>query len=104
MGIVSIGAARDEDHRRLSGLAAAITEGRYPPPSDQRGSYEFQLRHAGRPVVDFTWQDYRGGAITERSTSTQAQELRKDLGEADAIIGEEIGRTYLPPGGGNCTA
>jgi Double-GTPase 1 len=76
----------DADHSRLTTAASAVRTGRYPPPSEQRHEYRFQLRHADTPIYAFRWRDYRGGALTERNTSRQAAELRQDLLTADGIV------------------
>lgn len=75
------------EHDRLIESAKHIQKGSYPPPSDQRERYDFQLRHHGRVVCDFTWIDHRGGAIHERSNSSaQAAQLLRDLSGVDAIL------------------
>jgi len=75
------------DHRALMSTARAIRSGRYPEPSHQRACYDLVLQHNGDDVFPFTWRDYRGGALREKSVdSPQARELYADLKEADAIL------------------
>jgi Double-GTPase 2 len=82
----SVTAAQDGDHRRLMRDAHAIRAGRYPHPSDRRHEYALRLRHHHNPVFDFLWKDFRGAALTERSSSAQKRELHDDLLAADAIV------------------
>ncbi|MFC5750848.1 TRAFAC clade GTPase domain-containing protein [Actinomadura rugatobispora] len=83
----SLRAAEAYDHRVLKKAARAIRKGRYPDPSNQRSSFNLVLQHNGSDVFPFTWRDYRGGALSERSVdSEQAKELYEDLRESDAIV------------------
>jgi hypothetical protein len=82
----SISAATDADHRRLMQDARAIRKGRYPDPSNRRHEYALRLRHNSSQVLDFRWKDFRGGVLTERSTSAQKRELQDDLMTADGIV------------------
>jgi hypothetical protein len=75
-----------DDGRRLLANAQAILRNRYPDPSDMRAVYNFTLQYQGRDVYPFTWRDYRGAALAERSTSAQANELRADLAAADGMV------------------
>ena len=83
------------DHKRLRTLGKQIAKGVYPKATDQRAEYNFWLTFT-RPglfkkkhevLKQFTWADYRGGALQERSSvSDAAASLVRDLSEADAII------------------
>ncbi|MBB5102287.1 TRAFAC clade GTPase domain-containing protein [Streptomyces spectabilis] len=73
-------------HQQLLLAARAVLRGDYPPPTDHRQVYELKLRHGPSDLVDFRWRDHRGGALTERSTSGQSAELRRDLLAADALV------------------
>ena len=75
-----------EHHTRWLELAEAIRIGKYPLPTDQRSEYEFFLRYQGRNVLQFSWSDYRGGALRETQESSQAQSLIQDLRAADGIM------------------
>lgn len=79
-------AAKKSEHTRLLDSAGRILKGGYPPLSDQRERYDFELSHYDRVVCDFAWIDHRGGAILERSDSAQATQLLRDLSGVDAII------------------
>lgn len=79
-------AARTDDHERFVALHFMTRRGRYPAPTDQRAQYDFQLCHDGKAFFDFTWVDRRGGAILDRSTSSEAAQLVKDLVECDGLL------------------
>ena len=66
--------------------AEEIRRGTYPPPSAQRTTYDFVLRHRRRDFFDFTWSDYRGGALLDRSTEADTTALLEDLQGADGIV------------------
>jgi hypothetical protein len=82
----SLKADDNDDHRRLKALAKDLMRGIYPKPSDQRAEYDFALHFEGEHVWPFVWVDYRGGALTERSTSQQKMELLSDLKRADGVM------------------
>ena len=86
VGGFSVRAADPEVHDRLPDLAAGIRGGSYPPGTDRPDAYHFILRHESRDVLEFRWQDYRGGALLERSSSEEARELSADLAAADGIV------------------
>ncbi|MFJ5774649.1 hypothetical protein [Streptomyces sp. NPDC093094] len=73
-------------HKHLLRAAQAVLRGDYPPPTDHRQVYDLKLRHGLSDLVDFRWRDHRGGALTERSTSQQSADLRRDLLAADALV------------------
>ena len=74
------------DHDDLVSLARAIQRSAYPPPTAIKSSYEFYLEYGGRRFFPFTWSDYRGGALTERSSSEDARQLVQDLSKCDGIL------------------
>lgn len=64
-----------------------IRQGRYPATTTQRALYDFSLLFQGNAVFPFQWVDYRGGALLEsKESSEQAQQLIRELKEADGII------------------
>lgn len=73
-------------HAELLENARAIQFDRYPPLTARHSEYDFTLYFEGREISDFTWNDYRGGAIMERSTSPDTAALLKDLAVSDAIV------------------
>lgn len=66
--------------------AGDITRGSYPPPSAQRTSYDFVLSYRFKDFHDFTWSDYRGGALLDRSSDAEAEAVLSDLHSADGIV------------------
>jgi GTPase SAR1 family protein len=79
-------AARTDDHERFLALHRMTRAGRYPALTDQRAQYDFRLCHNGEAFFDFTWVDRRGGAILERSGSTETDQLIRDLKECDGLL------------------
>ena len=74
------------DHDDLVLLARDIQCGAYPPQTAIKSSYDFYLKYDGRRFFPFTWSDYRGGALTERSSSEDARQLVQDLSKCDGIL------------------
>jgi signal recognition particle receptor subunit beta len=66
--------------------AAALRHGRFPPPSARHSAHEFVLSHRGRDFFDFTWNDYRGGALTDSATDRDTAQVLGDLAAADGIV------------------
>ena len=81
-----IRAGSEEHHQRLLQDALAIRKGRFPPPSSHREVYPLVLSYDHRPFFDFTWHDYRGGALKESATEKDNAQVIADLVQADAII------------------
>jgi hypothetical protein len=73
-------------HTELLNNARAIADDRYPPPTSRHSEYDFTLSFQGRKVSSFTWNDYRGGAIMERSSSPDTGKLLKEISAADAVV------------------
>jgi GTPase SAR1 family protein len=66
--------------------AESISHGWYPDPTDRRDSYHFSLYFQGQRISTFEWADYRGGALTERSTNEDMAALLADMKSCDAIV------------------
>jgi Double-GTPase 2 len=79
-------AAEKADHEKLLDLAREVGRGHYPMATDQRAEYKFHLHHDGDRCFEFTWADYRGGALTERSGGADADALLKDLAASDGVL------------------
>ncbi|MFI3305298.1 MAG: hypothetical protein R3Y68_02150 [Rikenellaceae bacterium] len=45
--------------------------GVYPPATLRRNSFDFHLKYNGNTVHNFTWNDFNGGVISERSTENE---------------------------------
>lgn len=74
------------DHQRLLEMHTGILRGAWPDATDQRSVYHLMLEYEGQPVIPFEWIDYRGGAIRERSSSEDSQQLIEGLVTADCIV------------------
>jgi energy-coupling factor transporter ATP-binding protein EcfA2 len=85
-GGFTILAVTDRAHHRLLRLHRRIRRGEYPKSTEARGVYRFKLCHDGRPVLPFTWVDYRGGALYDTASSTDLKELCDDIRTADSLL------------------
>ncbi|MET9059597.1 TRAFAC clade GTPase domain-containing protein [Streptomyces antibioticus] len=72
--------------RELRSAADAVRQGSYPPPSSRREQHVFRLSHGRRTVADFTWTDYRGGALSGRTDDEETSRVLAELTEADGIV------------------
>ena len=72
--------------RELLATARAIRQGVYPQPSSRRDVHTFKLTHRWRTVADFTWSDYRGGALSSRSDDAEAEAVLSALVAADGLV------------------
>ena len=80
-------AAKDAEYgAELLATAVDIRKSRYPEPTSQRSRYDFDLSQKKQVFFDFSWSDYRGGALLDRATEGDAKELHADLRAADGII------------------
>jgi hypothetical protein len=86
IGGFSVRAENSADDARLDRAARAIRVGQYPAPTDQRSVFDLVLRRDGVDVFAFTWRDYRGGALAEKTDSPQTRQLHEDLRQADGIV------------------
>jgi len=79
-------AVESDEHKRWINIAERIQQGEYPLGTDRRQEYNFYLRYQGRNILQFSWADYRGGALRETQDSEQAKALLTDLKAADGLI------------------
>ncbi|MEM1002942.1 MAG: hypothetical protein AAGH46_09870, partial [Bacteroidota bacterium] len=82
----SLRTSYSDDHSQLVDLSKDIGLGLYPPPTAVRSEYSFYLQHKDKDVVNFSWADYRGKAVTSKSNDEHAYKLVQDLQEADGIM------------------
>ena len=60
---------------------------RWPPPTgDQPRSYTFGFNYGFRRIMEFDWIDYRGGALSDRSTKADVQELKRYLKQSSCVM------------------
>jgi hypothetical protein len=91
-------------HNHFVATAKAIRKGVYPPPTAHRSEYVFSLKYNGSNVLEFTWSDYRGGAVGELTEREQTRLLIQDLENAnglmllcdgDALARKRLGRSQI---------
>jgi GTPase SAR1 family protein len=86
IGGFRVRAGNERAHQQLLAAGTGLLRGNYPAPSDRRHEYSLTLRHSASALLDFTWKDYRGGALRDRSTVDDTRQLLADLTNADAIV------------------
>ena len=60
---------------------------RWPlPNSTQPKSYTFGFNYGFRRIMEFDWIDYRGGALSDRSTEADVQELKRYLRQSSCVM------------------
>ncbi|MFF4835973.1 hypothetical protein [Streptomyces sp. NPDC001315] len=72
--------------RELLDSARAIRRGLYPPPSSRRDAHSFELTYHRRRIADFTWNDYRGGALDDRAGNEETAAVLAELVRADGLV------------------
>ncbi len=81
--------AEDDDHDLDFGEAWTrfVEEQIWPEPTKQTQDLAFNFHYGGSERLGtFLWKDYRGGALSERSTSEDKQELKDFARESDCLI------------------
>lgn len=86
LGGFSLRTENPEDGDRLLKLARNITISTYPSPTSIRNEYDFYLQYQGQDIFPFSWSDYRGAAIRDRTDEEQSQQLIAELQAADGIM------------------
>jgi GTPase SAR1 family protein len=76
-------------------------EDRWPPPNAAAmDNYSFDFSYAFRPIMGFEWLDYRGLALSDRSTEQDVQELISYLTDCACLFlcvsGEHLGGQITP--------
>jgi siroheme synthase (precorrin-2 oxidase/ferrochelatase) len=61
-------------------------EDRWPAGNDQPHTYGFNFNYGMRPMIDFEWLDYRGGAMSDKATQNDVQVLRNYLKESSCVF------------------
>lgn len=75
-----------KDHVALMDIAQQIhSRGHYPNRTDFRAQYCFSLFYQRKAIMQFTWTDYRGAALSS-DDAEDLEVLMKDLAQADAIL------------------
>jgi hypothetical protein len=76
-------------------------ENRWPVPNaGQMNSYNFDFSYGFKPIMGFEWIDYRGLALTDRSTEKDVQELGEYLSNSSCLFlcvsGEHLSDRVTP--------
>jgi hypothetical protein len=90
----AVEAVDETAHKELTSLAGKIAKGQFPPPTHSGKDYRFRLTFQQKSAFssatglrEFDWTDYRGGALTERtSESAESQKLLRDLQQSDGVL------------------
>lgn len=62
-------------------------EDRWPRKSFESENYAFNLNYAFNPIIGFEWLDYRGNAMSDKSTDDDdVEELRKQILESSCLF------------------
>lgn len=68
-------------------LMAGEGNERWPQPNDNVvHHYSFDFCYALKKFASFDWVDYRGGALRDRSTAEDRQELKRFMMDSDCVI------------------
>lgn len=92
LGALTLSAENLDDALRLNSLWDRLTgvegEDRWPPPNDKANTqeYRFSLNYALRPVMQFEWLDYRGGALVDYPNVEDTAKLQQALAASSCVF------------------
>src|SRR5574344_2811121 len=76
----------DVDMDLADGWEEIACDGVWPDGTEKTSLYDFKVLFKSRPIMEFSWCDYRGGAIKERSTQKDVDELHKRIYDSECLI------------------
>lgn len=76
----------DTDMDLNDGWESIAFDGKWPPGTQDTAIYEFTVLFKSRPIMEFSWCDYRGGAITDRSTERDVNDLHERIFNSECLI------------------
>ena len=76
----------DVDMDLNEGWESIAFDGVWPDGTQGTSVYDFTVMFKSRPIMEFSWCDYRGGAIKERSTQQDVAELHKRIYDSGCLI------------------
>lgn len=76
----------DVDMDLNEGWEQIAFDGIWPAGTSETSLYEFTVMFKSRPIMEFSWIDYRGGAITERSTEEDVKDLHARINESECLV------------------
>ncbi|MDJ1182535.1 TRAFAC clade GTPase domain-containing protein [Roseofilum casamattae] len=73
---------------RYDNLVDNKGEDRWPPPTQlgESKNYVFSLNYGFKPVIDFEWWDYRGGALKDQENKEDTQALFKNIKDSSSLF------------------
>jgi len=78
---------QDADALLRSDFKPTLTNGTWHPGTVNRTFLEFQLLLNHQPMIDFTWVDFRGGALEGTTIDNKdTAQLLRDINESSAIV------------------
>lgn len=76
----------DVDLDLNEGWESIAFDGEWPNGTTQTSEYDFTVMFKSRPIMEFSWCDYRGGAITEKSTTDDVRKLHQRISDSQCLI------------------
>lgn len=76
----------DVDLDLMNGWSSIAFEGKWPPGTMKTTNYDFFVQYATKPIMNFSWCDYRGGVLTSRSDESDKKEFLQRLKESSCLI------------------
>ena len=76
----------DVDMDLNEGWESIAFDGVWPNGTDRTRFYDFTVMFKSRPIMEFSWCDYRGGAIMDRSTEQDVEELHNRIFDSECLI------------------
>lgn len=76
----------DKDMDLNDGWESIAFDGIWPNGTQDTTLYDFTVLFKSRPIMGFSWCDYRGGAITDRSTEHDVNELHDRIFNSECLI------------------
>lgn len=76
----------DVDMDLIDGWDCMEKDGVWPDGNNTTLDYEFSVLFKSKPIMEFSWCDYRGGAILERSSVSDVADLHKRIHDSGCLI------------------
>ncbi|MEO0684704.1 MAG: hypothetical protein AAFY76_06550 [Cyanobacteria bacterium J06649_11] len=79
----------DRDLHLTDEWDALIDQHVWPQPSDENAAkkpYKFKFTYGFKPVMNFEWLDYRGGALSDSSSQADVQTLRNHIQQSSCLL------------------
>jgi GTPase SAR1 family protein len=61
-------------------------DGVWPDGTTTSQEYDFYVQYANTKIMEFSWCDYRGGALLDRSTETDTANLLKRINDSSCLV------------------